>query len=76
MGAARDEDAERMERLIASNEATANELRRLVQLLQHREQKRSTKAVRARRAPVRKVVVSDRAEAVAKAALASIRGQQ
>lgn len=63
-------DADRLERLIASNEATANEIRRLVQVLERKEQKRVTKAARARRAPTRKVVVSERAEALAKAALA------
>jgi hypothetical protein len=71
----RDEDAERIDRLIAAQEAQTNELRRLVQLLERREQKRPAKVARARRAPTRKVVVSDRAEALAKAALARHRDQ-
>lgn len=70
MGAARDEEADRIERLIAAQEAQTNELRRLVQVLERREQKRTTKAVRARRVPTRRVVVTERAEALAKAALA------
>lgn len=64
-------DADRIERLIAANEHAANALNRLAQALERREQKRATrKAPRARRVPTRKVVVTERAEALADAALA------
>lgn len=75
MGAARDEEADRIERLIASNEHTANALQRLVQLLERKEQKRAVKAPRVRSVPTRKAAVSDRAEAAAKAAVARILGK-
>jgi hypothetical protein len=69
-GAARDEDADRLERLIAAQEAQTNAINRLVQELQDARKKRTTKAVRTRRAPTRTVVVTERAEALARAALA------
>lgn len=75
--AKKDDEAERLERLIASNEHAANALNRLAQVLEKREQKRTaTKATRVRRTPRRKVVVTDQAEAAAKAALARIRSQR
>lgn len=70
MSAARDEEAERMERLIASNEHVSNEIRQLVQLLKGKEARRASKADGVRRVPQRKVAVSERAAAIAKAALA------
>jgi hypothetical protein len=70
VGATRDEDAERLERLIAAQEAQTNAINRLVQELQDARKKRTAKVVRTRRAPTRTVVVTERAEALAKAALA------
>lgn len=69
-----DADAERLERLIASNEAQANAITRLVQVLERKEQRRvAVKAGRVRREPTRTVQMTERAERVAKQALARIR---
>lgn len=70
-------NAERIERLIASNEASTNAINRLAQVLERRETKKTTiKVARVRRAVTRTTVVSDRVEAVAKQALARIRSKQ
>jgi uncharacterized protein YdgA (DUF945 family) len=69
--AKKDDEAERMERLIAANEAAANAMNRLVQLLEKREEKKAP-AARVRRVHERPAtaVVTDRVEALAKQALA------
>ena len=70
--ASKDDEAERMERLIAANEAAANAMNRLAQILEKREEERKTPAAKVRRVHERPAtaVVTDRVEAMAKRALA------
>jgi hypothetical protein len=72
--AARDDEVERLERLIASNEAAANAMNRLVQVLERREEKGRVKAARVRRVPDA-VPVTDRARIAAQQALARIKAR-
>lgn len=72
--ARKDDEAERLERLIASNEAAANAINRLVQVLERKEEKGRVKAARVRRVPDA-VPVTDRARAAAQRALARLRSE-
>lgn len=69
--AEKDDEAERMERLIAANEAAANAMNRLAQILEKREEKKAP-AGKVRRVHERlpTAVITDRVEAMAKRALA------
>lgn len=69
------DDDDRIERLIASNEAQANAINRLVQVLERQEAKKRIKATRVRRAP-RAVEVTERAQVGATNALARVRARQ
>lgn len=76
MSEPKDLEAERLERLIAAQEAQTNMLGRLVQVLERQAQRR--KAVRdgkVRRVPQRTVEVTPRADAIATRALARIQGK-
>lgn len=69
--AKKDPEADRFERLIAALESATNAINRQVQQAEERARKRvSSKAPRARRVPAKRPVISDRAEAIGKAALA------
>jgi hypothetical protein len=64
-------EEDRFERLISALEAAVNALNRQAQIAEERDRKRiAVKATRVRRVPQKRVVVSDRAEAIGKAALA------
>lgn len=63
-------DDERIERLITSQEVMANAINRLVQVLDRKQRRQA--APRARRAVKRPAVITDRAEATARAALARL----
>ena len=74
---AMDPDADRIERLIAAQEVTANAINRLVQVLERAERKKRSRAPRVRpsvKRPRGAVSADDdaRADAVAKAALARL----
>lgn len=73
------DDTERLERLIASNEAAANAMNRLAQVLERKERKVSSKkaprvrpAVRPPKAATVSAQDADRATACARAALARL----
>jgi hypothetical protein len=68
-------ELERLERLIASNEAAANAINRLVQVLERREEKGRIKASRVRRTVERPAVVTDKAQTAARHALARLKAR-
>lgn len=65
-------DDERLERLIAANEAAANAINRLVQLLERKESRRRTRNTTVRKAP-RPITISPEVAAVADRALARLK---
>lgn len=71
--AEKDANADRLERLIASQEVMANAINRLVQVLERKERKQATrKTPVARKAVKRPAVVSERAVSIARAQLARL----
>lgn len=67
-------DAERFDRLISALESVANSNNRLSQQLAEKERKKTAgKAARVRKAPKRSGVVTDKAEAAARALVARIK---
>lgn len=71
---AADNDTDRLERLIASNEAAANAINRLVQVLERKEQPR-IRAKRARREVTRTAELTPRAQEAADRAIARLKAR-
>lgn len=70
------DDAERIERLIAAQEAAANAMNRLVQVLEDKRKRRETRAPKQRRVVLDKPIeVTPLVEATVRRALARVRGR-